>query len=259
MMPFIYGFIGSLLVAFPAFLKKKLSTSGLVGALTLGTFIYGFGTFLLWLVMITFFLSSTLMSNKSKRRQEHRGRTYIQVFANGGVALISAVLYYFYQIEAYLLIALISFAGSNADTWGSEIGTRFQGKTFYITTFQAVPPGISGGVSFIGTIASILGSLLIATVTISFINIPTLTPTLTLPTWQVFLLVLGMGFLNTILDSYFGALLQAKYRLNQESTIVEEKEKNTRLVAGLAWINNDVVNFLATFATAIIAGFFLLF
>lgn len=259
MMPFLYGFLGSLLVAFPAFLKKKLSLSGLLSALSLGTFIYGFGTFLLWLVMITFFLSSTLISNKSKRRQEHRGRTYIQVFANGGVALIFATLYYLYQLEAYLLLALISFAGSNADTWGSEIGTRFQGKTFYITTFQAVPPGISGGVSIIGTIASILGSLLIATVTISFINIPDLTPTLTLPTWQVFLLVLGMGFLNTILDSYFGALLQAKYRLNHDATIVEEKEKNTRLVAGLAWINNDVVNFLATFATAIIAGFFLLF
>ena len=259
MMPFIYGFLGSLLVAFPAFLKKKLSSSGLIGALILGTLIYGFGTFLLWFVMIIFFLTSTLISKKRKRRQEHQGRTYIQVFANGGVALIFATLYYLYQLEAYLIIALISFAGSNADTWGSEIGARFKGKTFYITTFHAVPSGISGGVSIIGTIASVLGSLLIAIVTVAFMNIPMLTPTLALPTWQVFLLILGMGFLTSILDSYFGALLQAKYQVNDESTILEEKEKNTRLVAGLAWINNDAVNFLATFATAIIAGFFLLF
>jgi uncharacterized protein (TIGR00297 family) len=259
MMPFLYGFLGSWLVAFPAFLKKKLSSSGLIGALFLGTLIYGFGTFLLWLVMIIFFLSSTFISNKSKRRQELHGRTYIQVFANGGVALLFATLYYLYQLEAYLLLALISFSGSNADTWGSEIGTRYKGKTFYITTFQAVPSGISGGVSIIGTFASMLGSLLIATVTIAFLNIPTLTPALTLPPWQIFLLILGMGFLNTILDSYFGALLQAKYRKHGDSTILEVKEKNTRLVAGLAWINNDAVNFLATFATAIIAGFFLLF
>jgi uncharacterized protein (TIGR00297 family) len=259
MINFLLGLTGSFLIAYPAYLKQKLSKSGLLGSLILGTFIFGFGTGLLWTVMILFFISSTLISKKSSRKEEKRGRTIVQVFANGGVALFFASLYYFSNVEAWLLIALLTFAGSTADTWGSEIGTALKGKTFYITTLQQVPPGMSGGVSFAGTLASILGSLFIATSIIIY-KIITGTPfSFYGNPFQEWLLILGMGFLTAILDSYFGALIQAKYQNGADQNITEIKTTQAKLIAGLSFINNDGVNLLSTLIVGIIATFFLVF
>jgi uncharacterized protein (TIGR00297 family) len=255
-MNFFYGFIGSFFVAFPAFLKKKLSRSGFLGALIVGTGMFGFGTALAWAMLILFFLSSTLISKKSLRKQEHHGRTFIQVFANAGIALLMIFFYFVTQMDAWLMIALILLAGSNADTWGSEIGTAAKGKTFYITNFQQVPPGISGGVSLQGTFASAAGSLLIAVAAIIMkilIGMPAFYDTY----FQDFLLIAGMGFLVTILDSYLGALIQAKYQQPTSDIIFEEKTKNASLVAGISFVNNDVVNALSTVLVAIISAFFL--
>jgi uncharacterized protein (TIGR00297 family) len=255
-MDFLFGFLGSFLVAFPAYLKKKLSLSGLLGALVIGTGMYGFGTALAWTMMILFFLSSTFISTKSKRKSERQGRTMVQVFANAGMALLMTIFFTLTTDAAWLMIAIILLAGSTSDTWGSEIGTAAKGNTFYITNLQRVPPGISGGVSLIGTLASAGGSLFIAIAAVGF-NMIIGTPSFYKSYLQDGLLIAGMGFLVTILDSYLGALLQAKYQLPKSDEILEDKTKNARLVSGISLINNDVINFLSTAIVAIISAFFL--
>lgn len=259
-MDFLFGWIGSVLIALPAYYKRKLSWSGFLAAVILGTLIYGLGTPLLWLVMIAFFLSSTVVSSKSQRKQERRGRTYQQVIANGGVALLSAALYAWLDHDGFLLIALIVFAGSNADTWGSEIGTKRKGKTFFITNLQQVPPGLSGGISLEGTLASAFGSMFIASMVVLYHVLTGLPLLAEQSLWQTFLLITGMGFLSTILDSYLGALVQAKYQVGKQGEITESNQgPHSRLVAGFRFINNDAVNVLSTLMIAIISGFFLLF
>jgi uncharacterized membrane protein len=115
-MDFFFGFIGSFLVAFPAYLKHKLSRSGLWGAILLGTGIWGFGTSLLWVIMIDFFLTSTLVTNPHKTSLPRQGRNIIQVFANSGSALLCAVAFTSWSQPTWLLVAVMIFAGSNGDT-----------------------------------------------------------------------------------------------------------------------------------------------
>lgn len=255
----LLGLILSFTIAVAAFWKRSLSRSGAIAATALGTLVYTFGTHLLWSVMIAFFISASIVTRPTKKA-ERRGRTYIQVFANGGMALVCAVLYVTLQKDYFLMAALISIVGSASDTFGSEIGTRLKGKTYYITDWKRVPPGLSGGVSFQGTLASAFGSLALASFAVIYRAwfTPSGLTSFYISWWQDILLISGMGFLTSIIDSYLGALIQAKYLDTSSQQIVEEKEnKKTKLYAGFSFINNDAVNLISNALIAAITIFFL--
>ena len=259
-MDFILGLAFSFLIAFPSFLKKKLSLSGMIAAVIVGSFIYGFGTLLLWTLMIAFFLSSTLVSRRSARKIEQKGRTFIQVLANAGLPLIFAFMYFIYDNPIFLMTAIILFAGSTSDTWGSEIGTRIKGKTYDVLSFQPVPVGLSGGISIQGTIAAAIGSFFIAMVYV-FIQVILRQSSLIYSSLLLdLLLITGLGFLNSMIDSYLGALFQAKYS-NTLTGIKDDNQSNEKnqLVAGFAWMTNDLVNLVSHFILSGIILFFLIF
>lgn len=260
-MNFVIGFLASFLVAFPAYLRQRLRGDGLLAALVVGTLIYGFGTYLTWSIMIGFFLLGSMFKNKT-RKQESHGRSSIQVIANSLIALFSVILFFLFQEEAWLMIALIMFIGSASDTLGSEIGTRLKGKTFYITTGQIVPIGLSGGISIQGTLASFFGSALLSLLAVVlrwFFPPLALTPSYYSSPLLDFLLLGGMGFLTSILDSYLGALFQAKYLTSQTSQLSDDQhDKKSQLYAGFSWMTNDLVNTLSNAIVAIITLFFLM-
>jgi uncharacterized protein (TIGR00297 family) len=54
-----------------------------------------------------------------------------------------------------------SVATAAADTCSSEIGKAFGRRTFLITTLRPVPPGTEGAVSLEGTLAGLLGAILV--------------------------------------------------------------------------------------------------
>lgn len=259
-MDFFIGFVFSSFIAFPSYLKKKLSLSGMIAAMLIGTGMYGFGTYLLWALMIAFFLSSTLVSTRSARKIEQKGRTYIQVLANAGLPLLFAIFYRLDRNPIYLMTAIILFAGSTSDTWGSEIGTRIKGRTYDVLSFQPVPVGLSGGISLEGTLAAAAGSLFLA-IAYGLIQVSSNQPSLIYGTLLLdMLLITGLGFLNSMIDSYLGALFQAKYS-NSVTGIkddIQSIEKN-QLVAGFAWISNDLVNFFSHLILSGIILFFLIF
>ena len=101
MLDFLVGLIFSFLIAFVAYKKASLSKSGFLAAIVLGTGIYYFGGLWFSIIMVAFFISSSILTkfkhyNKEgfeKINEKSGNRDYMQVLANGGVGLIFAILY----------------------------------------------------------------------------------------------------------------------------------------------------------------------
>ena len=122
------------------------------------------------------------------------------------------------------VLALAALAEAVADTSSSELGMAIPAKTVLITSGKPVPPGVDGGVSFVGTTAALISASVIA-----------------LAGWIAGLIshratavVATAGFLGTLVDSLLGALLERR-----------------------GWLNNDLVNFLSTASAAAIGSWLL--
>lgn len=255
----IIGLGISLIIASLAYLKKSLTISGLFTAIILGTIIYMFGGILVWGSLIAFFIASSLITKVSdkKEKEDSKGRNYIQVIANGLVASILSIIYYFAQIEIFLIAAVVSIATSNSDTWASEIGRLSKGKTIYILNFKIAPKGVSGAISGLGTLASLLGSFFIASV---FLVIYAIMYGIGFDDILIFGSIITVcGFLGNIIDSYLGGSLQAKYKGVKTGTYTEKRwlpGEQVVLASGLALITNDAVNLLSGLAASLITLIF---
>ncbi|MDO9629458.1 MAG: DUF92 domain-containing protein, partial [Acholeplasmataceae bacterium] len=134
----IIGALLSITIALAAYLRHSLVKSGFIAAVLLGTIIYAFGGFFVWIALILFFISARLLTKiHEKKENDHtKGRNYIQVISNGIVAAIFSVLFYFLNNEIFLIAAVVAIATSNSDTWASEIGILSKGKTRNVISFK---------------------------------------------------------------------------------------------------------------------------
>ena len=256
---FIVVFSVLSLAARVAWQKETVTAEGALAGLGLATVIYlsaGFGGIL---VMAAFFISSTMVGRIRRERKERLGlhkilekgdrRDAVQVFANGGVGMISAVLFAVTGSHLFLVALLVSFAAATADTWASELGVLNRGKPRSIINLKPVDPGISGGVSVFGFAASLAGALCIAVLV--FVVVPSLSSKALVP-------VLVGGFLGALVDSLLGATVQAQYVCAETGLLVERPVTGgikNRLVKGLPWMNNDMVNFLSILIATIVSSF----
>jgi uncharacterized membrane protein len=155
-----------------------------------------------------------------------------------------------------------ALASSNADTWGSEVGVLARRPPVSILSFRSVPTGISGGVSLLGTAASLAGSSFIALLFTAVQGIASRTVG-GLPApgdggglLRLALIVAAAGFLGSLADSLLGASVQAQYALQDSGGATERRSEGgrpNRLVRGFAVVTNDVVN-LASSAVAAAGG-----
>lgn len=260
----IFGGTASLLIALIAYQRRSLSASGVIAAVIFATLIYIFGGLLLWILLMIFFISSSILTKINKKKLnksldvEKKGRDYVQVIANAFVVTIFSIMFYIFKDDIYLVAAAASIAASNADTWASEIGTLSKGRNYHILTFKPMEKGLSGAVTVLGTFASVLGALFIGlcfTVIYSMSHGYQLITTLT----SGFIISFG-GVLGALIDSVFGALFQAKYKDTKTGNIFENKKRAKGafvIVSGFALITNDVVNVLsALFASVLTVVFF---
>ncbi|MBU1142884.1 MAG: DUF92 domain-containing protein [Firmicutes bacterium] len=256
---FLIGAVLSILIAYAAYLKHSLAKSGFIAAVIIGTIIYAFGGMVIWAVLIAFFISSSLLTklNEKKEKDPSRGRNYIQVISNGLVAAVFSVLYYFLNVEIFLLASVASIATSNSDTWASEIGILSKGKTRNIVNFKIVSKGVSGAISGLGTFASFIGALFIGLVFALMYWIKNGISYEILISYTIIVTI--CGFLGCFIDSYLGALIQAKYREVETGKITEKKwlpNEKVVLASGLALVTNDAVNFLSGLAASMITIIF---
>lgn len=259
------GLIFSMLIVGPSVRRGSLTGSGGVAAIAIGVFLYGLGGPSVFSVLIAFFLSASVLSKFSEKGSAEEGtaqvvakgnrRDHIQALANGGPAVIMVLLYGISGYEGFRIGAVMSLAAAGADTWASELGVLSASAPVFIIKRKEVPKGISGGVTFLGFVASFLGALFVAGVYGGM--------TLALgsyPGWEVVLGITAIGFLGSIIDSILGELWQAQYqRVSSGKVYLTEKPwqqgKRNTLVKGYSRMDNNLVNFLSALSASLIGVF----
>lgn len=243
------------LVALAGYRLRSLTFSGAILTIVTGTVIgFGFGWFGLYLLGV-FFSTSSLASKYRARDKlpvddivEKSGpRDFIQVLANGGVGILTAIGMALTSNEAWLFAYVVSIAAATSDTWGSEFGVLAKRRPRSVLTLREVEPGTSGGVSAFGTFMSFAGATTIVLASLPFLNI-------TLGT--LFLLIV-LGLSGSVVDTLLGATVQRKYRCRTCQKLTEKQMHHgeaTDYVSGWRLLGNDAVNFLAI-ASAAAIGF----
>ena len=253
-MTYLGGLLAALVVAGIARQMKWLTTGGAIATALVGFVIFGLGGPRFAVPLLVFFLSSSLLSKIGNRQKAGANalsakgtqRDAGQVWANGGMAVALVLVFCFVghlwpvdRTRYLLMLFLAALATVNADTWATEIGSLSSSPPISLKNGQKAAPGTSGAVSALGLFASALGAIVIPLSMWLLWH-------LTLPE---FMAVAWAGFLGCLTDSVFGASVQAKYRDPLTGGITEKTmvsgQKTTRL-GGLPWINNDLVNFLAS-------------
>src|SRR5690606_1105604 len=157
-----------------------------------------FGTYVVWSLLIFFFVSSSLLSKIHPSVDEKNGRNYLQVLSNSIVALVFLVLYFIFEDVVYMLVAVVAIAASTSDTWASEIGALSKSKPFSILTFKKMEKGLSGAISIIGIIASLMGAVAIS---LLYSGLYFISNSFDMMMFVEFLTVITVaGFLGSILD-----------------------------------------------------------
>jgi uncharacterized protein (TIGR00297 family) len=269
----ILGLALSLAIGGVAYWRRALSRSGMLGAVLIGTIIFGFGGWVRGLLLIAFFVSSSLLSHYKDRRKAHLAEKFAkgsrrdlgQTLANGGMAALLALTIGWTGADSgfYAVLALAFYgalATANADTWATELGVLARSQPRLLTTGRTVPVGTSGGVTAAGFAAALAGATFIGAIGFVLIQVAArLTLGAWLPgDWVVILAAAVGGFLGSAFDSLLGATVQAIYTcdrcgLETERT-VHRCGQPTRQIRGWRWLNNDWVNFLASVAGALVAG-----
>jgi len=213
----------------------------------LAVVIFGVGGWKWTVPILAFFVLSSLISKIGKERrkkfdlifEKSSTRDIYQVFANGGIAGVVALIYHFYPSEIFYYVYLATVSSATFDTWATEIGTLLLSKPRLITNLKQVEPGTSGGVSIKGTFGGIIGSIVIFASATFWIK------------WELvkLLIVVVAGLIGSFVDSFLGATLQAQYKCKVCGKITEKKlhcDGFAELIHGKRWLNNDFVNFVCT-------------
>ena len=267
------GLILSLAIGGLAYGRRSLSASGMLGAVLVGTLIFGFGGWVRGLLLIAFFISSSLLSHYHDRRKaalaekfaKGNRRDLAQTLANGGMAALLALVIGLTGLgSGFYAVLALAFYGAlatvNADTWSTELGVLARSQPRLLTTGRLVPVGTSGGVTVAGFAAALAGATFIGA--IGFVLIQAAARLTTgawlLSDWIVVPVAAASGFLGSAFDSLLGATVQAIYVCDQcgveTERTVHRCGQPTRLIRGWRWLNNDWVNFLASVAGAAFAA-----
>ncbi|HYM19782.1 MAG TPA: DUF92 domain-containing protein [Candidatus Kapabacteria bacterium] len=257
-MLFIIGYTGALVIALIAYRFRALTISGALAATLVGGCIYLGGEVSGAIILVAFFISGSMLSRinhppaPSFEMKVSHARDYKQVLANGIVPAVAMLVMYIKPStrEEMTLLFLGSLATATADTWATEIGTRFSTRVYDIISFKQMQPGLSGGITMIGTIASALGAFAIAA--LSLIHPQEAAGLCHLEFTPVLLVVTVAGFSGALIDSVIGAKLQAKYKL-PDGHIIEDKHSGAALTSGTPLIGNNATNLMATFLGGLVA------
>ncbi|WP_373542585.1 TIGR00297 family protein [Chamaesiphon sp.] len=217
--------------------KKLLTPAGLINAWGLGVVIWGTLGWRGYGVVLFYFLVGSAVTRIGMAQKEAEGiaekrggargpeNVWGSAFAGTICALGVATIGWGWLDPSWEPLLLLGYVASLstklADTTASEVGKAYGKRTFLITTFQPVPRGTEGAVSLEGTLAGIVGGILIAVVAYS----------LGLISLTGIVICTIASFVATNLESVIGATLQSR----------------------IDWLTNELVNVVNTIIGAIVA------
>lgn len=240
-----------------AIFTKALDRRGFLASVAVGYSILlggGPGWFIIVAVFFTLGISFTWYKYEYKKKlggaQEKGGaRNWPNILANGGVASIFAVVGYLKPSPAFAVLFLGSISTAAADTVATELGLLSK-RLPRLITHPAMPvsPGTSGGVSPLGFGGAILASLVIGAM--GFLLGVVRDPLFVIP------VCLAGGLGGSIFDSLLGASFQRKgycVVCMKPTEALHHCGEPTRKTGGVSFIENNIVNLLATMVGSAVA------
>jgi uncharacterized protein (TIGR00297 family) len=278
--PILAGLLLSSLIGLLGYWRNALDLSGVAGAVLVGTLIFGLGGWIWGLLLITFFASSTWLSHYRRDDKQQISEKFAkgsrrdlgQTLANGGVGAILAILFAWSPHPLIFAAFVGTMATVTADTWATELGVLSPHVPRLVTNGRRVEPGTSGGVTLLGTWASVAGALLIGAMAGFLVRLDSLwngaTGTELLgPNAFVYpLLAVAGGLAGSFLDSLMGATVQRIYYCAACGRETENpghrcgwrasglRAGSLEPVRGWSWLNNDLVNLLSSIGGALLAA-----
>ncbi len=255
------GFVLAAIVAYAAYRVHSLSKDGAIAAGFVGTIIFGLGGWQWAVLLLAFFISSSVLTRAFKNRKRDLDEKFSkggqrdagQVFGNGGVATAFVLLHFIFPASFWTWIGFAAaLASVNADTWATELGVLNPTLPRVITDLRKrVEKGTSGGISLFGTGAALLGSAVIALLA------AWLSP-LSSFFFPVFILITVAGLFGSLFDSLLGATNQAMYYCPTDKKETEKHPLHTCgtetiHIRGWKWLDNDWVNFACGLSGVIVA------
>ena len=223
--------VNSLLIAL-AQRAPLLTRAGWVHAGILGTLLWGCLGWTGWLAVVLYLLLGSVVTRLGLRRKQElglaegrggrRGPETVWGSAATGACLALLCSLPWAPVPLLLIGFAASFSAKLADTCGSEIGKRWGRHTVLVTTLRPVPAGTEGAISLEGSLASLVGSALMALIALQLGLLEGST---------AWLLVTLVGLVATLIESLIGATLQGR----------------------IDWLSNELVNGLQTLIAALLA------
>ena len=243
----VAGVLLALAVASAAWRAGWLGKSGFIAATACGAACVAAG----WrwaAVLILYFTAASALSAFGARKKTARSESIVskggardaaQVLANGGLYSLAAVLASMSGSAWIAWGAIGALSAASSDTWATEIGLGAGGRPRSIVSGTNVRYGESGGVTTAGLVASLGGAAFVGTVA-----------ALLGMSRGLALASIAAGVGGSLADSVLGATIQERRWCD---ACAEPTERSvhlcgcaTRRVGGIAGLNNDVVNALAS-------------
>jgi uncharacterized protein (TIGR00297 family) len=217
--------------------KKLLTPTGTINAWGLGVVVWGTLGWRGYGVVMFYFLVGSAVTRIGMAQKEAEGiaekrggaRGPENVWGSAFTATICAIGVAAIKLgwlnagwESLLILGYVaSFATKLSDTTASEVGKAYGKSTFLITTLKPVPRGTEGAISLEGTLAGIIGGILISLVAYS----------LEMITFRGVIICTIAAFVATNIESVIGATLQSD----------------------IDWLSNELVNVINTIVGAVVA------
>lgn len=244
------------IMLFPLFLilnlfKKSLTDMGILSAVVIVSVSSYFGGIPILLAFLILFLTNVLVVGVVKhvlRKKGHevehsKPRNAYQILANALTACVLSILSFFFYHDIFVIAAIAVIAEEFGDSMASDIGRYQKGRPIDIIHFKRVEPGLSGGVSLLGTCTAlifVLGALLIP-LAYGLVSVGTY-------------FILGVvAFADVFIDSILGSLIQNKNKCTV-CGVITEKDEHCDVPAihesGWKFVSNRGVNLVTSIITA---------